>query len=99
MLQTDNDDTLTQSSFGMRKLSLGAIAVLLKQLRIQSERFELSPPFRGRVAESLHTDAARQPPFDRCLHELWCEECKRDGHIDLAHAAFLTRGNLLNVSD
>jgi hypothetical protein len=34
-------------------------------LRIQSEGFELSAPFRGSVAEPLDTDAARQATFDR----------------------------------
>jgi hypothetical protein len=49
-----HDDTLTQSSFGMAKLSLSA-TILLKQLRIQSEGFELMLPFRRCVAEPLDT--------------------------------------------
>ena len=32
-------------------------------LRIESERFELSAPFRGPVTESLDTDTARQTTF------------------------------------
>src|SRR5260370_3482223 len=34
-------------------------------LGIQSERFELSAPFRANVAEPLDTNAARQTTFDR----------------------------------
>jgi len=33
-------------------------------LRVQSERFELSAPFRGSVAEPFGTDAARQTTFE-----------------------------------
>ena len=43
-------------------------------LRIQSEGFELSAPFRGRVAEPLDTDAAREATFDRGLDEARSEE-------------------------
>ena len=35
--------------------------------------------------------------FDRSAHEVWCEECQRDRHVDLTHAALLTRCDLLNV--
>ena len=52
-------------------------------LWIQSEGFELSAPFRGRVAEPLDTDAARQATFERGFDEVRCEERERDGHIDL----------------
>jgi hypothetical protein len=64
-------------------------------VRIQSEGFELSGPFRGRVAESLDTNAARQTTFDCCFDEVRCEERQRDSHIDLSHAAFLACGDLL----
>ena len=67
-------------------------------LRIQSEGFELSAPFRGSVAEPLDTDAARQATFDRGFDEVRCEERERDGHIDLTYAAFLACGDLLDVS-
>ena len=66
-------------------------------MRIQSEGFELSAPFRGSVAESLHTNAAGQTTFDCCFDEVRCQECKRDGQIDLSRAAFLACGDLLNV--
>jgi hypothetical protein len=56
-------------------------------------------PFRGRVAEPLDTNAAGQATFDGSFDEVWCEECERDGHIDLTHAPFLARGDLLNISD
>jgi hypothetical protein len=36
-------------------------------------------------------------PFDRGPHEVWCKERKRDRHVDLAHATFLTCRDLLNV--
>jgi hypothetical protein len=58
-------------------------------LRIQSEGFELSAPFRGSVAEPLDTNAAGQTTFDRGFNQVWCEERERDGHIDLSHAATL----------
>ena len=58
--------------------------------------FELSSPFRGSFAEPLDTNAARQTTFDRGFDEVRCEERERDGHIDLTHAAFLARGDLLN---
>jgi hypothetical protein len=67
-------------------------------LRIQSEGFELSAPFRGSIAESLDTDAARQTTVDRGCDEVGCEERERDRHIDLTHAAFLACGDLLDVS-
>jgi hypothetical protein len=67
-------------------------------LRVQSERFELSVPLRGSVAESLDTDAAGQTTFERGFDEVRCEERERDGHIDLAHAAFVACGDLLDVS-
>ena len=60
---------------------------------------QLALPIRGRVAKPLDTNSAGQATFDRCLHEPWCDECERDGHVDLTHAAFLTRGDLFNVSD
>jgi hypothetical protein len=68
-------------------------------LRIQSEGFELSAPFRVSVAESLDTDTAGQTTFDCSFDEVGCEERQRDGHIDLSHAAFLACGDLLDVSD
>jgi hypothetical protein len=43
----------------------------------------------------LDTNAARQTTFNRCFDEVGCEERERDGHIDLPHAAFLTRGDVL----
>ena len=67
-------------------------------LRIQSEGFELSAPFRGSVAEPRDTDAARQTTFDRGFDEVRREERERDRHIDLTHAAFLACGDLLDVS-
>src|SRR6266404_2003005 len=70
-----------------------------KLLRFQAERFELSTPLRGSIAEPFDTDAARQTTFDCGLDEVRCEEGKRDSHIDLSDAAFLTCGDLLDVSD
>src|SRR5258708_25515088 len=67
-------------------------------LRIQSESFELSAPFRGSVAEPFDTDAARQTTCDRGFDEVRREERERDRHIDLTHAAFLPYGDLLDVS-
>src|ERR1700737_1969426 len=43
-------------------------------LRVQSEGFELSAPFRGSVAESLDANAARQTTFDRGFGEIRCEK-------------------------
>ncbi len=51
----------------------------------------------GSIAKSLDSNAAWQTTFDRGAHEVWCEERERDRHVDLAHAAFLTCRDLLNV--
>ena len=67
-------------------------------LRVQSQRFELSAPFSGSVAESLDTNAAGQTTLDRRFDEVRGEESERDGHIDLTYAAFLACGDLLDVS-
>ena len=64
-------------------------------LRIQSERLELPAPFGGSIAKSFDSDAAGQAAFDRRSDEVRGEEGERDGHVDLTHAAFLTRGDLL----
>ena len=66
-------------------------------MRIQSEGFELSAPFRGSVAESLDTNAAGQTTFDRSFDEVRGKERERDGHIDLTYAAFLACGDLFDV--
>ena len=58
---------------------------------IQSEHFELFIPFRRRVSEPLDTNPTRQLTLDRGLHESRCKECERHGHVDLTHAACLTR--------
>ena len=47
---------------------------LPKLVRIQSEGFELSAPFRGSVAESLDTKAAGQTTFDRGFDEVQVRE-------------------------
>jgi len=83
--------------FGDRLLE-ASFEQLPSLLRIQSEGFELSTPFRGSVAEPLDTDAAGQTAFDCCFDEIRCEERERDGHIDLSYAAFLACGDLLDVS-
>jgi hypothetical protein len=64
---------------------------------LQSEGFKLSPPLRGRIAKSLDAETAGQATLDRCPDQIWRKERKRDRHIDLAHAAPLTSGDLLNV--
>jgi hypothetical protein len=68
-------------------------------LGVQSERFELLAPLCRSIAKSLDSNAAWQPAFDRCSNEVWCEEGQRDGHVDLAYAAFLPLGDLLNIGD
>ena len=45
-------------------------------MRIEAEFLELPPPFGVGVAEAFDVDAARQPPFDRCLDQLRSEECE-----------------------
>jgi hypothetical protein len=67
--------------------------------RVQSEGFELLAPFCRSITKSLDSNAAWQTTFDRRPHEIWCEERERDGHVDLARAAFLTCCDLLDVSD
>ena len=54
-------------------------------------------PLRGRIAKSLDAETAWQATFDSCPDQIRREERKRDRHIDLAHAAFLARCDLLYV--
>ena len=65
--------------------------------RVQSEGFELLAPFCRSITKSLDSYAAGQTTFDRSAHEVWCEERKRERHVDLAYAAFLAACNLLNI--
>ena len=57
----------------------------------------MSAPLGWRIAQSLHSDAARQSTFYRCLNEIRSEERERDRHVDLTHAAFLTCCDLRDV--
>jgi hypothetical protein len=94
---TEFRDRTDQTALGNRLLRRGSSS-FGNLLRIQSEGFELSAPFRGSVAEPFDTDAARQTTFDRGFDEVRCEERERDGHVDLSHAAFLACGDLLDVN-
>src|SRR5436305_13194409 len=64
-------------------------------MRIQSKGFELPTPLGWRITQPLDSNAANG--LDRSAHEVWCEECQRDRHVDLTHAALFTRCDLLNV--
>jgi hypothetical protein len=66
-------------------------------MRIKAERFELPVPFCWSIAQSLDANAARQTTFDCCSDEIWCEKGKRNGHVDLTRAAFLTCCDLLDI--
>ena len=66
-------------------------------MRVKSEVLELLVPFGGGIAQSFNADAAGEAAFDRCLDEGWREERKRDGHVDLTHAAFVSCCDLPNV--
>jgi hypothetical protein len=48
-------------------------------------------PRAGRIAKPFDTDAAGQATFYCCFDKGGCQEGERDGHIDLANAAFLAR--------
>jgi len=64
---------------------------------LESEGFKLSAPLGWRIAKSLDAETAWQATFDRRPDQIWREERERDRHVDLAHAAFLTSRDLLNV--
>jgi hypothetical protein len=64
---------------------------------MQSKHLELLFPFGGSIAQSFHADATREAAFDRRLDEGRREERKRNGHIDLTHAAFLPSCDLVNA--
>jgi len=51
---------------------------------VESERLELSAPFRRRIAEPLDADAAGQATFYGRFDKIGREEGERDGHIDPA---------------
>jgi len=51
------------------------------------------------MAETGNSNPARQPTFDRRLDQIGCEKGERDRHVDLADAAFLARGDLLDIGD
>jgi hypothetical protein len=62
--------------------------------RIQSERLKLPAPFSRRIAEPFDADATGQAAFYCCFDKVGGEKGERDGHIDLPHAALLTRAKL-----
>ena len=57
----------------------------------------LTRPFGGAIAEAGNSNAARQATFDRRLDQIGCEKGERDRHVDLAEAALLARGDLLDI--
>lgn len=65
----------------------------------QPKHSVLVRPFGWCVTQACNADTTRQPSIDRGFHQGWCEECKRDCHVDLSHAAFFTGGNLLNIGN
>ena len=68
-------------------------------MRIEAEFLELPAPFGVGVAEAFDVDAAREPPFDRSLDQLWSEECERERQIDLSYRALLALCQLLRAGD
>ena len=63
-------------------------------LRVQSERLELPAPLGRRIAKTLHANAAGQATLNRGSDEIRREERERDGHVNLANAAFFAGGDL-----
>jgi len=51
------------------------------------------------IAQPLDVDASGQAALDRRADQVGSEEGKRDGHVDMADAALLPRGDLLSLSD
>jgi hypothetical protein len=68
-------------------------------VRVQPKRFELSTPFRRKIAQVLDVDASRQTAFDRSADEFGSKESKRDRHVDMTDATSFAQSNLLGVSD
>jgi hypothetical protein len=68
-------------------------------MRIEAEVLDLPIPFGMRIAQTFDVDAAREPPFDRCLDELRSQKRKRECQIDLAHRASFAFGQLCGISD
>src|SRR5450759_5579041 len=68
-------------------------------LRVQSERLELPAPLGRRIAKTLHANAAGQATLNRGSDEIRREERERDGHVNLANAAFFAGGDLFKFGD
>ena len=62
----------------------------------QTEPLILLRPFGRRIAQIGDADAAGEPTFDCGLDQIWSDEGHRDCHIDVADAAFLARGDVLD---
>ena len=65
----------------------------------QTEHRVLARPLGGSIAQASDADAARQSPFDGCLHQFRREEGERDRHIDLSNATFFTCSHLLDAGN
>jgi hypothetical protein len=59
----------------------------------QTQHLTLTRPFNGKVAEPGHAHSVGEPPIDRRLDEVRCEERERDRHVDLPRGAALTFGD------
>src|SRR4030088_1613764 len=59
----------------------------------QTQHLTLTPPFDGKVAGTGHAHSMGEPPIDRRLDEVRCEERDRDRHVDLPRGAVLTFGD------
>ena len=71
------------------------IPFLATEFRNGTDQPALGNRLREASFEQLLNLLRIQTTFDGGFDEVGCEERERDGHIDLTHAAFLARGDLL----
>jgi hypothetical protein len=62
----------------------------------EPQHLVLVRPPDGRIEQAGNADPVRQPTFDGGFDETWREEGERDRHIDVALAAGLAIGNVVD---
>jgi hypothetical protein len=62
----------------------------------QPEHLMLARPRDGRIEQTGDADAVRETTFQGGFDEVRCQECGRYRHVDVALAAGLPRGNVVD---
>jgi hypothetical protein len=86
-----------ESRFPETETVVGRDAVRTSLLCNQTQHLTLTRPFDGEVAEPGHAHSVGEPPIDRRLDEVRCEERERDRHVDLPRGAVLTFGDAFGI--